>query len=115
MLRSDRNEQIFESVSVLAFHSEHSAEMDMIMLPENHVLCVFETMENRLHGDDGEGIRMLQVSCVTELVTRKVSGSPVQTHLQPLSLFHFSIFASLDSLRRRQRFSHNSYLRGKCQ
>lgn len=52
VLSGYRDEQVLERVLVLALNCQHRAQMSVVVLPENHVLCVLKTVKYRLHGYD---------------------------------------------------------------
>lgn len=114
MFRSNGYEQVLECILVLTLDGKHSAQVDVIVLPENHIFSILKTMKNRLHGDDRERIRMLQMSCAIRLATRKCPAFMNRTNLQLLSPCHSSISVFLGNLRKPQHFSRNSYLKRAC-
>lgn len=52
MLHCNGYDYVLESVLVLSFHRQDTAEMLIVVLPEYPVLGCFEAMEDRLHGND---------------------------------------------------------------
>lgn len=104
------NKQILERVFMFALDRENRAEMSMIMFPEDHVLCVLKTMEDRLHGNNGERVGMRQVSYEKGLMSDNYFAPRAGAHLQLPSPCHSSISVFLDSLHRQRHFSRSSYL-----
>lgn len=80
-----RHKQFFERILVFALHRQDTAEVNMVVLPKDHVLCVLETMEHWLHGDDRQRSSM-RMSYATALVR---SDWPLALYAHTFACFIF--------------------------
>lgn len=61
---SNGYENVLEGVLVFAFYGENGAEVGVVVLPEDHVLCILKTMEYGLQSDDWKCMGVMKTICL---------------------------------------------------